>query len=325
MMSPRLHIRTSSRLHFGLLGWGPEVVRQFGGIGLMIDSPAIELTVEPAGEWIAEGLLAARVDLIITQIRERLLESSINLPPARVRVESAPAEHVGLGVGTQLSLAVARAILKLGRLNDPPVSELARLTGRGGRSGIGLHGFHHGGLIVDGGRKREAEIPPLLARTAFPDQWSILIVQPPGVRGLHGIDERDAFAKLPPISRNAVEVLCRLVLLEILPAVIENDLQAFGAALGELQERVGAAFAPAQGGIYATPQAAEIVRELKRLGFAGAGQSSWGPTLYAFSDIPREDIEHLALRLCGQFGLDRSSVFCTKAANQGALMEVGWV
>jgi beta-RFAP synthase len=321
MMSPRLHIRTSSRLHFGLLGWGPEGLRQFGGIGLMIDSPAIKLTAEPAPHWIAEGALAQRVDLIITQVRERLLGSGINLPPARIRVEFVPAEHVGLGVGTQLSLAVARAILKLGGLSELAPAELARLTGRGRRSGIGLHGFYHGGQIVDGGRKREGEVPPLLARTTFPEDWSILIVQPPGVHGLHGIDEREAFAKLPPISRNAVEALCRIVLLEILPAVIENDLPAFGAALGELQERVGAAFTPAQGGTYATPQAADIVKELKRLGFAGAGQSSWGPTLYAFSELPRAEIEQRAQRLCAQFGLDRSSVFCTRAANRGALIE----
>ena len=69
MMRSRLRIRTSSRLHFGLLGWGPEVARQFGGIGLMIDSPAIELSVEPASEWASLGPLAARVDLIIAQVR----------------------------------------------------------------------------------------------------------------------------------------------------------------------------------------------------------------------------------------------------------------
>ena len=58
--------------------------------------------------------------------------------------------------------------------------------------------------------------------------------------------------------------LCRLVLLEILPAVFEHDLRAFGAALEELQAKVGSCFAPAQGGIYATPQAAAIVDELKQ-------------------------------------------------------------
>ena len=104
--------------------------------------------------------------------------------------------------------------------------------------------------------------------------------------------------------------------------MLEHDLEAFGAALGELQERVGAAFAPAQGGIYATPQAALIVNELKDLGFAGAGQSSWGPTLYAFSELPRDEIDRLAEELRSRFGLARSSVFCTRAANQGAVLEI---
>jgi beta-RFAP synthase len=223
-------------------------------------------------------------------------------------------------VGTQLSLAVARAVLKLARLDDRAPAELAHLTGRGSRSGVGLHGFHHGGLIVDGGRKHNADIPPLLARLRFPDDWSVLIVQPEGVGGLHGIDESQAFAKLPPISRSAGDSLCRLVLLEILPAVLEHDLNAFGSALGELQERVGAAFATAQGGVYATPHAADIVNELKNLGFAGAGQSSWGPTLYAFSERPRKEIDLLAEELRSRFALARSSVFCTKAANHGALL-----
>jgi beta-ribofuranosylaminobenzene 5'-phosphate synthase len=287
----------------------------------MIDSPGVQLSVERAPAWIAEGPLATRLEGIIAQLRERMLESGKTLPPARVSVLSAPAEHVGLGVGTQLSLAVARAVLKLAGLPDPGPTELAKLTGRGARSGIGLHGFHHGGLIVDGGRKHEGAVPPLLARASFPDDWRILIVQPPGSGGLHGFDESRAFAKLPPISRGAVDALCRLVLTEILPAVIEHDLEAFGAGLGELQERVGAAFSPAQGGVYATPQAALIVKELSNLGFVGTGQSSWGPTIYAFSAMPETQIDHLAEHLRARFGLARSSIFCTSAANHGALLE----
>jgi beta-RFAP synthase len=154
----------------------------------------------------------------------------------------------------------------------------------------------------------------------FPEEWSVLIVQPEGVGGMHGVDETEAFAKLPPISRAEADSLFRLVLLEVLPAVLERDLNAFGTALGELQERVGAAFAPAQGGIYATPHAAQIVMELKHLGFAGAGQSSWGPTLYAFSELPRVEIDRLAEELRTRFALARSSVFCTTAANEGAFL-----
>jgi len=313
-----IRIRTPSRLHFGLLGWGPLASRQFGGVGLMIDAPGIELIAEPASSWTVEGPLAIRIEPLVTQLRERMRQTGVTLSPARIRIVRAPREHVGLGVGTQLSLAAARVVLKLAGVTEPSVDQLARLTGRGYRSGIGLHGFQQGGLIVDGGRKRETEIPPLLARVPFPEDWSILIVQPRGLSGLHGPDEVRAFADLPPIAQDVTDRLCRLVLLGILPAVIERDLPAFGAALSELQARVGACFAPAQGGIYTSPRAATIVEELKLLGFVGVGQSSWGPSLYAFTERTSSVIVALTDRLRKQFDLDESSVFWTKATNQGA-------
>jgi len=322
MTSLPLRIRTPGRLHFGLLGWGPQPLRPFGGIGLMIDSPGIELSVEPAPVWIVEGPLATRVEQIITQLRARMLETGTSLPPARIRVEGTPEEHVGLGVGTQLCLAVARTVLRLAGMPEPSAEQLARLTGRGRRSGIGLHGFHHGGLIVDRGRKTEAEIPPLLARLPFPEEWSIWIVQPPGDRGLHGPDERRAFANLPPIAQGVADSLGHLVLGEILPAVIARDLQTFGGALSELQAKVGACFAPAQGGIYTTAQAAAIVDDLKQGGFRGAGQSSWGPTLYAFGHSSDHELTASAERLRHRFGLHESAIFRTRPDNQGARLFV---
>jgi beta-ribofuranosylaminobenzene 5'-phosphate synthase len=322
MTSPCIRIRTPSRLHFGLLAWGAQATRQFGGVGLMIESPTIEVRAAVAPTWIASGPLASRVEQVVGQLQRQASEIGMTLPPCRIEIERAPAEHVGLGVGTQLSLAVARAVLSLARQSEVTALELARLTGRGGRSGIGLHGFEHGGLIVDGGRKRDSDLPPLLARVPFPEDWSILIVQAPGERGLHGPEEKRAFATLPPIAENVTESLCRLVLLELLPAVIERDLPTFGAALSDLQRRVGACFAPAQGGIYMTPQAASIVDELRRLEFAGVGQSSWGPTLYAFCTEPDDEIDARVDRLCRRVGLDGSSIFRTKAANSGASLSI---
>jgi beta-ribofuranosylaminobenzene 5'-phosphate synthase len=313
-----IHVRAPSRLHFGLLGWGPQAARQFGGVGLMIDAPGIELHVEPANSWKIAGSHAPRVVQLVGELEARLRAARISLRPAHIHVESAPPEHVGLGVGTQLCLAVARALFLLSDVPDTSVDEVARWTGRGRRSGIGLHGFEHGGLIVDGGSRNEADIPPLLARLSFPEAWSILVVRPPGESGLHGPDESRAFANLPPISQEVTDSLCRLVLLEILPAVIENDLAAFGAALGELQARVGDCFAPAQGGTFASAQATQIARALRDAGFAGVGQSSWGPTLYAFSSLSEPEIKALAERLSERFSLDPGSVFVTRAANHGA-------
>ncbi len=234
---------------------------------------------------------------------------------------TAPADHVGLGVGTQLSLAVVRMVMKLAGDFEPSVESLAELSGRGRRSGIGLHGFVHGGLIVDGGRRDEAHPPPLVARIPFPDDWSILIVQPPGPRGRHGPDELQAFSDLPPLPNRITERLCRLVLLGILPAVVEHrDLPAFGAALGELQAHIGAAFAPVQGSAYATVQSESIITDLGRLGLHGAGQSSWGPTLYAFGVGSESERDVVASRLRERYGLYPSAVTWTKAANQGAVL-----
>ena len=178
MTNRTIRIRTPSRLHFGLFGWGSQRTREFGGVGLMIDAPGINVLVESATTWMIEGRLAPRVEQLIAQLRLAMQATGTTLPPARICVEHAPAEHVGLGVGTQLCLAVARAVLLHAGVGLLPVENLAFLTGRGLRSGIGVHGFEHGGLVVDGGRRTETSIPPLLVRLPFPEDWSILIVQP---------------------------------------------------------------------------------------------------------------------------------------------------
>jgi beta-RFAP synthase len=269
-----------------------------------------------------DGVLSRRVAEIVGKIEARLLETGIRARPCRIRILRAPAEHVGLGVGTQLSLAVARAILRVSGLADCEAGSLARLTGRGLRSGVGLHGFAGGGLIVDGGRKREAGNPPLLLRMPFPDDWVILVVQPHGLRGLHGWDEAQAFARLPPTAERVTDRMCRTVLLDLLPAVVEHDLASFGAALRELQCHVGSLFSPAQGGIYSAPQAASIALELDRSGFVGIGQSSWGPTLYAFSDLALEDVKAMAGRLQQRSDFEGTSLVVTTANNRGASIQV---
>jgi beta-ribofuranosylaminobenzene 5'-phosphate synthase len=321
MTGSRLLVRTPGRLHFGLLGWGPGSRRQFGGLGLMIDSPGLELTVERATTQFVQGPLSDRVARILEVLRERMPVPGMHARPVAIRVLQAPPEHVGLGVGTQLSLAIATAVMKLADMPDPSVEQLARLTGRGHRSGIGLHGFRHGGFLVDGGRKGEGSVPPLLTRLHFPDEWSVLVVQPPGRHGLHGRDEVRAFSELPPIAESLTDRLCRMVMLGILPAIVERDLAAFGAALEEVQAHVGASFAPAQGAPYSSPRAAEIVGELHKAGFTGCGQSSWGPTLYAFSDRPRDEVARQAVRVRGRLGLEDRAALVTHAADQGASLE----
>jgi beta-RFAP synthase len=317
----RIRIQTPSRLHFGLLAWGPQSARLFGGVGLMIEAPRLELWAETAPRWNADGPLARRVLDVAERIAGRLAAEGARLAPVHFRIQQAPAEHVGLGVGTQLSLAVARALFAVSELPDPSLEQLSALTGRGQRSGIGLHGFVHGGLIVDGGRRIPEGIPPLLSRVAFPAEWAILVIQPRRFTGLHGIEELRAFAELPPIADHVTDRLCRLVLLGLLPAVLEHDLMSFGAALSELQQLVGQVFAPAQGGIYARPELEAIVNDLRSLGLQGVGQSSWGPTLYAFSTHPPDQRQMILERTRKRFGLQDDALFWTVASTEGSRIE----
>ena len=69
------------------------------------------------------------------------------------------------------------------------------------------------------------------------------------------------------------------MLTSLLPALVERDLEEFGAALTRLQRLVGDAFAQVQGGRF-HPRAGALVDALLRGGAAGAGQSSWGPAVY---------------------------------------------
>ena len=55
-------------------------------------------------------------------------------------------------------------------------------------------------------------------------------------------------------------------------------------ALTEIQEIVGGHFAVAQGGSpWASPAVGRVVEALRNSGAYGIGQSSWGPTGFAFA------------------------------------------
>ncbi len=250
----------------------------------------------------ASGPLADRALRVAGRVASHLETLGLSPVPLDLRIVEAPDEHVGLGTGTQLSLAVARAVAMFAGSNELRAPHLATMTGRGVRSGVGIHGFDRGGLIVEGGHKREGGIAPLLSHARFPRDWHVLVLVPPMATGRHGSDELEAFATLPPMPEAETNRLCRLVLLGILPAVIEEDLDAFGAAVSEMQHRVGSWFAPVQGGVFASKALEETAAWMRGQGLRGVGQSSWGPTIYGFSAEGDEWRKDLLARLRERFG-----------------------
>jgi beta-RFAP synthase len=323
-------IHTASRLHFGLLSlpgegaWsdrhGKPVLpaRRFGGVGLMIQSPGITLRARPAREWSVEGPLAERALRHARRFQHSLEdEAPASTSPQHLTVAAAPREHVGLGVGTQLALGVA-ALLAHAWGRALSVEELALRVERGARSALGVHGFAQGGFLVESGKGPGIALAPLAARVDFPQAWRVVLVLPEQSPGLHGGAEQAAFARLAaPLP--ATDSLCRLVLLGMLPALVEEDLPAFGEALHDFNARVGEMFAPVQGGTYAGPATAELIAFLRRQGVAGAGQSSWGPGVFAV--VEQDRAEHLAGRLRDFVGPAGAEVHVTAACNRGAQLE----
>ncbi len=203
---------------------------------------------------------------------------------AHIRVHRSLPAHAGLGSGTQLALSIARALAELYGIDTHP-RLLARAMGRAQRSAIGTWTFADGGLVVEGGRRAGSEeCGPLIARLPFPESWRCLVVVPEGPPGISGADEADAFARLPTPSQQDVEHVSHLVLMALLPALADGDLELFGSALTEIQEVTGRWFAPAQGGTFAPGPSHALVKQLAEWGAAGVGQSSWGPTVYGIVD-----------------------------------------
>ncbi len=273
---PRLFVEAPARLHFGVLDLRGDLGRRFGGIGAAVPSPSLLLEARPAAELNAEGPDADRaLEFARRFARHHDLDLRLHFCVHR----SIPS-HAGLGSGTQLALAVARASAELSNL-PTDVTALAHAVDRGRRSGVGTWTFAHGGFVLEGGRTAEAEhVAPLLARLPFPETWRCVVAVPRGKPGLAGDDEAAAFARLPSPSARDVERVAHLVLMQLLPALAEADLAGFGDALGELQRITGGWFAPEQGGVFAPGETGELIDRLRAWGAVGVGQSSWGPAVY---------------------------------------------
>ncbi|MFM9912853.1 MAG: beta-ribofuranosylaminobenzene 5'-phosphate synthase family protein [Methylophilaceae bacterium] len=270
-------IQTTARLHMGFIDLHGGLGRRYGSIGLSLDNPATVISVRQQPKFSAEGLLAERV---LDYAHQFVAGTGIK-GGAHFDVQHIIPEHAGLGSGTQLALAVGASLMRLYGLSLT-TREIAAKVGRGMRSGVGVGVFEHGGLVVDGGHGANTIVPPVLARLDFPEDWRILLVLDDTSKGVHGEAEMQAFAQLPEFPALHAAHIARMLLMQALPAVIEQDLAAFGEAVCEMQQLVGEHFAPAQGGGHYTSEGvASAMQWLETQGVACLGQSSWGPTGFA--------------------------------------------
>jgi beta-ribofuranosylaminobenzene 5'-phosphate synthase len=286
-----VRVTTAARLHLGFLDLAGDLGRQFGSIGLAID----------AFETRVQLLEASRLE-VLGEERERgarlarRIAESLDLDTGKkLIISKAMPAHAGLGSGTQLALAIAAAFRRFAGLALDS-REDARLLDRGARSGVGVALFERGGLAVDAGRGPQTAVPPVVGWVNFPRDWRALLILDSRVEGAHGEAEMLAFAQLPRFTAYAASEICRRTLMQILPGAAEHDLGAFGDGVARVQKIVGDHFAPAQGGgRFTSAPVGRVAGKLKALGAHGIGQSSWGPTAFAFASDP-DHAEFIARR-----------------------------
>lgn len=320
-MTAAIEIRASGRLHMGFFDLHGGLVRKFGSIGVSLAEPVLVINAHHSQQLNVTGdsSVPATVIAKASAIAQHLLTKLNAAHAVDLHISEYIPEHAGLGSGTQMALAVGKAIQHCCG-QDINTRKIAELSERGRRSGIGIAAFDHGGLLIDGGRSMAtgcAAVPPLLARYDFPSEWTILLILDAAQPGIHGEQEKLGFNQLPVFSEDIAALLCRHVLMQAMPAVIERDLAAFGQAIQVLQQHIGDYFAPVQGGRYASERVGEVLQYLQQTGVACYGQSSWGPTGFAVFENETTAARHLQ-QLQAVFTDPTLSWKLCKANNQGA-------
>ena len=318
----RVRISAPARLHLGDLD--PFALGRFGYAPVLaITEPRTVIEAEEA-----EGLYVEGLERDEARTYAQRIVDAFKLNGAKVTVKNTPPRHSGFGSTTQLCLAVGRAVTKAHGLNVP-LLELVKALKRTSTGGI--YPFQFGGFVVAGGlsvkpgervlMREEPLIPPLIFRSHFPDEWKFVLVRPlVAPKSPDKEAEEEAFSALR--ERKAPVGLIHkgyfILAAKLLPALLERDAEAFGKALTELQVTVGRIYQPVQDQIF-NPASQWLIPILNRSGALGIGQSSWGPTVYAFTDSP-ETAHNIAEKIKAETQA-KAEVTIAGADNAGARIE----
>jgi len=104
--------------------------------------------------------------------------------------------------------------------------------------------------------------------------------------------------------------------MRMLPGIVERDLDLFGSSINNVQSL---GFKKVELGLQ-PPEVAGLLTVMREAGAAGAGMSSFGPTVYAVADTGAKGIEQAAQSFmqkhCG------GTTLITAARNTGAMVRV---
>lgn len=291
----------------------------------MLDWPTTEVVASSAAEDDIVALdrldLEARQDLSASLTR---LRDVYPFPPTRLEIRRFTQQHIGLGSKTTMLLAAISAVAGAHNLRISP--KAARdISGRGGVSGIGLHGFYSGGLLVDAGHSQDMEphrpsgesrppqTPLLMLRARIPPVWLFFLILPKG-RTYAGGSESDLFSRYQPSEPDEALEALALLYHGIIPGFLTSDVLLLRRSLLAFQ-RTGFKSYELKN---QHPEVPQTLEALQGLDHCAVGMSSVGPLLYLATTLPRKRIEPAISDICA--AKNAELLYVCRGLNHGRLV-----
>ena len=95
-------------------------------------------------------------------------------------------------------------------------------------------------------------------------------------------DEKNAILEIRAGTGGDEAALFSVVLMKMYPSLIKQNFNEFSKCITEMQNYMGKYFNKMQGGKYSSAIISKIINFLKKEKTLGYGQTSWGPTGFAF-------------------------------------------
>ena len=311
-----------AHLHAGNMDLTGDLGRLYGTAGFTIDYPRTVIEVVKSDTITITGEDTTNAENYAHAFIERFnIEGGI-----AVDVRETIPKHLGMGSQTALALSIGHAISEL--YHRPiDIEEMAIALGRSDIVALGLNSFQTGGFIVDGGYRtaeKGRRIPPCLFRYPIPEDWLFVVCIPrkpiPEILKIKE-NEEEILNNLKPMPEQMSDRLSRIMLMQVMPSIMEHDIQTFGKYITAFNSRLGSFWEEFQdGNTYCDPVVESGINILLENGAYGACQTCWGPTFYGIVDngeTARTLVTKLEDLLETHGGGD---VFCTQGNNEGAVI-----
>jgi len=311
-------IRSVSRIHITLIDLNSSWGIIDGGAGVVLNEPFYEIEIYKDPSLSRSEIIFYEdnnneiIDVVnrcLDKLMSYLENRSLGHSNYLIKIMRGYPLHIGLGGTTQLCMSIATGVWVIEYHEKPDYLFIARIIGRGGTSGIGVHGFALGGFIIDGGHLKDLEKkdflpsdystsppPPLLIREEIPYTWRFILIRPRSLsKRFFGSRELEVFRKNTPLNLNEVYEVSYHVFMGLLNSIKRRDVDRFRRHLRRIQD-IG--FKSIEWRIQSS-DIKRIAEYLDNIGL-GYGLSSMGPTLF----IPINEDEEKVINLLKDFERD---------------------